>query len=116
MKLIDGDALIAKARHEAEGMTEPFKSNFATLVEWLVDKMQPIEPEEKWTPCSERSPEDDERVLATTAWGDVTIAERIYQFINDIDNICWFIHDGNTNATVDDAIAWMPLPERYSGE
>lgn len=70
-------------------------------------------PEQRWIPCSERLPENDKRVLATTAWGEVTIAERIYPPINDT---CWFIHDGNTNATIDDVVAWMPLPESYKGE
>jgi len=64
-----------------------------------------------WIPCSDRLPENDEYVLATTAWGDVTIAERVYPPINDT---CWFIHDGNTNATIDDVIAWSPLPEPYA--
>ena len=68
--------------------------------------------EPQWIPCSERLPENDKSVLATTAWGEVTIAERIYPPINDT---CWFIHDGNTNATIDDVIAWMPLPEPYEG-
>ncbi len=67
-------------------------------------------PKTRWIPCSERLPEDDERVLATTAWEDVTIAERVYPPINDT---CWFIHDGSTNATIDDVVAWMPLPEPY---
>lgn len=30
-----------------------------------------------------------------------------------IDDTCWFINDGNTNATIDDVVAWMPLPEPY---
>jgi hypothetical protein len=38
MRLIDADNLIAKAKTEAQGMSEPFKTNFAILVEWLVDK------------------------------------------------------------------------------
>lgn len=69
--------------------------------------------ESDWIPCSERLPENDESVLATTAWGDVTIAERVYPPIN---NTCWFIHDGNTNATTDDVVAWLPLPEPYLGD
>lgn len=83
---------------------------------YLVDAMEKIirlpsaEPEPQWIPVSERLPENDKRVLATTAWGDVTIAERIYPPINDT---CWFIQDGNTNATIDDVVAWMPLPEPY---
>ena len=66
-----------------------------------------------WISCSEKLPENDECVLATTAWGDVTIAERVYPPINDT---CWFIHDGNTNATIDNVVAWMPLPEPYRGD
>ena len=77
--------------------------------EWI-EALPSAEPEPQWIPVSERLPENDKRVLATTAWGDVTIAERIYPPINDT---CWFIQDGNTNATIDDVVAWMPLPEPY---
>lgn len=63
---------------------------------------------QQWIPCSERLPELDESVLATTTWNDITIAWRI--------GICeWFIHEGNTNAETADVIAWMPLPEPYKG-
>ena len=64
---------------------------------------------QQWIPCSERLPRLDEEVLATTAWNDITMAWRI-----GIDT--WFIHEGNTNATTDDLIAWCPLPEPYKGE
>ena len=47
MRLIDADALIQKANYEADGMTEPFKSQIGVLVEWLVDKTPTIEPERK---------------------------------------------------------------------
>lgn len=67
------------------------------------------EAERQWIPISERLPELDEAVLATTAWNDITIAWRIG--ISE-----WFIHEGNTNAETDDVIAWMPLPEPYKGE
>lgn len=77
--------------------------------EWI-EALPSAEPEPQWIPVSERLPENDKRVLATTAWGDVTIAERIYPPINDT---CWFIQDGNTNATIDDVVAWMQLPEPY---
>ena len=62
-----------------------------------------------WIPCSERLPEEDQEVLATTNWSDVTFACRY-------DNNKWFIHEGNTNATTDDILAWMPMPEPYKGE
>ena len=60
----------------------------------------------QWISVNERLPKIDEAVLATTAWNDITIASRI--------SIAeWFIHEGNTNAEIDDIIAWMPLPEPY---
>jgi len=42
-KLIDIDLLIEKAKIEAEGMSEPFKSNFVIYVEWLAEKIPPAE-------------------------------------------------------------------------
>lgn len=63
----------------------------------------------QWIPCSERLPEEDTYVLATTAWGEITMAEKL-------SDIAWFIYEGNANATSDDIVAWMPLPEPYKGE
>lgn len=65
--------------------------------------------ERQWIPCSERLPEEDTYVLATTAWGEITMAEKL-------SDIAWFIYEGNANAKSDDIVAWMPLPEPYKGE
>ena len=59
-----------------------------------------------WTPITECLPPQDVEVLATTTWGDVTIAERIGANR-------WFIYEGNANATTDDILAWSSLPEPY---
>lgn len=99
MRLIDADALWMDVIH---GM------DYCDDILEMIESQPTIQPGQRWIPCSERLPEDDEIVLATTAWGDVTIAERIYP---PIDDTCWFINDGNTNATIDDVVAWMPLPE-----
>ena len=64
---------------------------------------------QRWIPVSERLPEKNVEVLATTEWGAVTIAE-MYS-AND-----WFIHEGTTNACTDEIMAWMPLPEPYKAE
>ena len=90
--------------------TEKDENKFMHLVRDIAPSVQ-LEPQ--WIPCSERLPEGCERVLATTAWGDVTIAERVYPPINDI---CWFIHNGYSNATINDVVAWMPIPEPYYPE
>lgn len=60
----------------------------------------------EWIPVSERLPEKNVEVLATTEWGSITIAERYSA--ND-----YFINEGTTNADADEIIAWMPLPEPY---
>ena len=44
-KLIDIDLLIKKAKIEAEGMSESFKSNFLIYVEWLAEKIPPAAAE-----------------------------------------------------------------------
>lgn len=64
---------------------------------------------QQWIPCSERLPEEDTYVLATTEWGEITMAEKLS------DN-AWFIYEGNANAKSDDIVAWMPLPEPWKGE
>ena len=66
---------------------------------------------QQWIPVSERLPKEDEYVLATTSWGSITMAERT----NGYRCADWFIHEGNTNASNEDILAWMPLPEPYKG-
>lgn len=118
MKIIDAEELIAKAQHEAEGMTEPFKSNFAVLVEWLIDKVQPIEPKPHWIPCSERLPEICANGFSKLVWtckryGDGTMWQSINQYTTNGGG-SWL-----SEALFDDpyeryeVIAWMPLPEPY---
>ena len=38
MRLIDADEVITRAKEEAVAMSEPFKSQFGLLVEWIVGK------------------------------------------------------------------------------
>lgn len=68
-----------------------------------------LEQEPRWIPVSERLPEKNVEVLATTEWGEITIAEMFSN--ND-----WFIHEGATSVDIDDIIAWMPLPKPYKAE
>ena len=63
----------------------------------------------RWIPVSEGFPEMNVEVLVTTEWDCITIGEMFSN--ND-----WFIHEGTTNANVDDIKAWMPLPEPYRAE
>lgn len=62
-----------------------------------------------WILVSKRLPEKDVEVLATTRWGEITIAKMYSE--ND-----WFIHEGATNAETDEIVAWMPLPLPWKAE
>ena len=77
--------------------------NFSTAVE-VADRPQ------EWIPCSERLPDDDDRVLTYDTDGDI--------------NIMWF--DGRDEDGKDvwkddysiewcDIVAWQPLPEPWEG-
>ena len=72
-----------------------------------VAKLSPVTPTQKWIPCSERLPENDEDVLTTNGIGI---------------NICWIDTDDhkwrlrNDDYIMDSVIAWMPLPEPYKAE
>jgi hypothetical protein len=76
-----------------------------------LSKLPLVTPKEKtgWIPVSERLPETNVEVLVTTEWDCITIGEMFSS--ND-----WFIHEGATNADIDDIKAWMPLPEPYKAE
>ena len=63
---------------------------------------------QQWIPCSERLPKEDDYVLATVDYGDVTIAE--YLGGNN-----WFTQEGNANAHTEEILAWMPLPQPWRG-
>lgn len=74
-----------------------------------------------WTPCSERLPEEGERVLATHLGGinpNNQVIEHIYQHGKFT---CGWDMDMNVDSPtfgqryMGDVIAWMPLPEPYGG-
>ena len=74
-----------------------------------IETLPPVTPQPKtgnWIPVSERLPERNVEVLVTTEWDCITIGEMFSS--ND-----WFIHEGATNADIDDIKAWMPLPPCY---
>lgn len=108
-RLIDADALIARAHHEAMGMAEPFKSLFGVLVEWLVDKAPTIEPEPQWIPCSEGLPEMGDYVICSQKNGDVGEGK----LLPDGD---WMILYESAEYGIRWVTAWMPLPSVYRGE
>ena len=73
----------------------------------------------KWIPCSEKLPEDDERVLATHLGGlnpDRQVIEHIYK--NGEFTLGWDMDMNMDSPTfgqryMGKVVAWMPLPEPY---
>ena len=66
--------------------------------------------EKQWTPCSERLPEVNREILITEKGGFIRHCE--YANYGDFQEF-QTVEEG---MTVDDVIAWMPLPEPYKGE
>lgn len=60
----------------------------------------------RWIPCSERLPEDETAVLVCTEDEFMYLAERTCGHWEEITGFC----------SVDDTVAWMPLPEPYKEE
>lgn len=71
-----------------------------------VAKLSPVTPTQKWIPCSDRLPENDEDMLITNGIG-INIGW------NDTDDHKWRLRD---DYIMDSVIAWMPLPEKYKAE
>lgn len=64
-----------------------------------------------WIPCSERLPSDGEYVLVTEKWHGYVWMWRL-QHIDD--EPTWDVNGYNID--IDEAVAWMPLPESYRKE
>ena len=75
--------------------------------------MYPDEGWEKgeWIPCGERLPKKGEAVLITNKKGNVKHGQ--YRGIYSRDREDWWLWKKNT---IEDVVAWMPLPEPYKGE
>jgi len=69
--------------------------------------IEALSQEPKWIPCEERLPEDDQVVLCTTDFGKVDEMA----FYTDRGR-GFFVQYGNTYS-IDEILAWMPLPKPY---
>ena len=71
----------------------------------------------EWIPCSERLPEEGERILVTAALEHVMVAHYGKMFFEKERGNVFYLagEDGDADIT-DVVVAWMPLPEPYREE
>ena len=72
--------------------------------------MPPVTPQPRWTPISERLPEEDEWVLITYYYDrkikiEIALLDEDGWYYREIANKYWIAEHP--------PIAWMPLPEPY---
>lgn len=129
MRLIDADALKRKAQKVAtEAWKIKLKSPVETVLNQFIDwiNAQPtIEPEQRWTPCSKRMPEEREwigtKMLGTTISNEVFVTFETSDGQRFADHISF--QNGKLSRSDEQRmrvfyngakpIAWMPFPEPY---
>lgn len=111
MRLIDADAVFPWYVEAFKGKIEPHEVRFS--MNDIQGNLWNIPTADQWTPITDKLPDLDKCVLATTSWGTITIAERWKDTKGEEK---WFVSEGECNAERDDIVAWMPLPEPYKGD
>ena len=90
---------------------EPFIMSLddGTAVYEAIDIIQQSQPQSHWIPCSERYPEQDERVLVTIGDYDFFVWDCMS---NCGEDYFWEDEHGFYHNKYE-VLAWMPLPEPY---
>ena len=74
----------------------------------VAENLPPVQPEQRWIPCSERLPNKFEDVWVTDNRGRVAICRMGHTGWRDMESDEWMYH-------LDSIVAWMPynVPEPY---
>ena len=95
-------------------MTYADLMNIVSLIQFDPRK---IDAFPKWIPCNERLPESYGKYIVTSGNSVSVVVHMLCYGEAMSDNPCWFFYDSEYGyVTVDDVIAWMPLPEPYKGK
>ena len=90
----------------------PTKSVKHPHIDFVVEELERLpSAHQRWIPCSERLPEEDEDVLVCSEEGDIDIACWLPEQWTDEPHIEWWSGEYRVYA-----VAWMPLPKPYGGE
>ena len=99
-----------------------FKSNGHTIADSVEDIIEAVPSAQKWIPCSERPPEENEFYWVTIYSEEMQTAfcDKLFYGVPQLcenKKIGWyFMHDNGDAEQVFNVKAWMPLPEPRKGE
>ena len=101
MRLIDADALVK----DGYFLHRTYRQDEKTMVYETkrIEDIPTAQIEPKWIPCSERLPEDDDKVLCMTKTKK-----------GNLNHVVGYHYSGGWACGMNrNVIAWMPLPEPY---
>ena len=81
----------------------------------IVNGLKNLPAANRWIPCKERLPQEDELVLVTDYAGCQHVWNITRTVFGYLGGLCWENECGYY-VELDDAVAWMPLPEPYKEE
>ena len=115
--LISRQDAIAVLELLADKMSDEGKTVMAQAVAVLKD-LRPAEPERRWIPVTERLPEDNRQVLVYAQSTHFALAKYDEMMKpNGEWKKQWVTFDAwKPYYTIQNVIAWMPLPEPWRGE
>lgn len=101
------------SRRAAEDIVRFECGEWRGLSKTIIDEFEALPSAQQWIPCSERLPEDEEKVI-------VSIHDDSGDYAIDYSSSGWYVPAGDfwvvENETNSRVIAWMPLPEPWEGD
>lgn len=100
-------AIDALAEHEkSRGHNYSMFADVVSECAEIIWDVPPVQPEQRWVPCSERLPEDDTPVLV------YLFEHNKSPYIAWLSDGRWYTEDFEVERE-NEPVAWVPLPEPY---